>query len=175
MACGVAAGMLHGVAKAQLPHGPYIGLELKAGMPAGKPFSEMYAPGFGGAGVFGVQVGDNSFITFSGEAMSYKWKINEHSNEPMKPMNLFSLGMGLRYNFWKEESVGALYIEPRVAYTLVGKTYNTFSVNPIVGYSFKGRLDLSLWFAKTTAAEVIAKTGAMGVGFHYNLFFSGKE
>lgn len=162
--------------QAQFPHGPYLGLEVKAGVPLSKPFSEVHAPGFGGRGTFGMQVADNSFITLSGEAMTYGQK-SGRKDPNFKAKNIFTLQSGFRYNFWNAESekIGAFFVEPRIGYSLVGKNFSTLSIAPVIGYTMKGQLDFFVWLDKTTSSASPAKLTSAGIGIAYNIFFSGSD
>lgn len=171
MACGVAAGLLHGELKAQLPHGPYLGLELRASMPVNKVFADNFSPGVSGAAVLGAQIGDNSFVTFVGDFRSYARK----GKPDWKHRNIFTLASGFRYNFWNEESAGAFYAEPRIGFMLIGKTANTVLLNPVFGYTFKGRLDFHISLCKTTSSFVESNMTSVGLGASYNIFVNGKE
>ncbi|MGV3767635.1 MAG: hypothetical protein ACO1NW_15980 [Chitinophagaceae bacterium] len=174
MAFGLTAGLAHGEAKAQFPHGPYLAFEAKMAAPVNQSYSSIYKTGMGGTLKVGAQVGDFSFITFSADYITNGVKPEPLKTGLFKSKDAFTLQTGLRYNFTKEEATGgAFFMEPQIGWTMVGKDYNTVSLTPTVGYTFSGKLDLSLWFRSTTSQVVSAKMSMLGVGVAYNLFFSG--
>jgi len=155
-----------------MPHGPYIGLELKTGMPMNKPFSEVFSQGVGGAASVGVQVGDNSFVDFTGEVMTHGKK-STIKDENFKPKNLLSLSTGFRYNFWQNSEMGFWYVHPRFGLMQVGKDINTLVFTPMAGYSIKGKLNFYLYFQQTTSSAPFAKLSTLGLGTSFNIFTSG--
>lgn len=176
VACTISVALTHSDVKAQFPHGPYFAFEAKMAAPVNQSYSSIFKTGIGGTLKVGAQIGDFSFITFSTDYMTNGVKPEPLKTGLFKSKDVLTLQTGVRYNFTKEEATGgAFFMEPQIGWTMVGKDYNTVSITPTVGYTFNGKLDLSLWFRSTTSQVVSAKMSMLGVGVAYNLFFSGAD
>lgn len=174
MACGVAAGLVHGELKAQFAHGPYIGLEVKTAVPMNKTFTRDFNQGYGFLLKGAAQIGDRAFYTMSMDYMLHAAKPEKLATGLFKTKEVLTLQTGFRYNFVKEEEATAgFFVEPQIGWLLVGKDYNTFAYTPVVGYSFGGKFDVSAWYRGTTSGLTAARLKMFGVAVAYNIFLNG--
>lgn len=157
----------------QWSDGPFLSIGGQAGIPFNKQVNN-YSWAAGGYGKLSLPLGTADYLTLSLNALSINGK-GLDNGKPLKEHDILTGYIGYRFDFRKEDSYSYFFMEPQVGWCFSGTDYNSFAVQPMVGYSLNSKVDIAAFYQATTTSTRLAKVGVGGIAISYNFHFTRRN